>query len=60
MKKYVLLTTVFMAFALIFTACNKEGVYNPKQKISKIYTQNYYHLEKKLASERTCRNVDMG
>lgn len=46
MKKYGFLTTVCVIFALIFTACDKEGVYNPKQKISKIYAQYYYGLEK--------------
>jgi hypothetical protein len=46
MKKYGFLTTVCVGLALIFTACDKEGVYNPKQKISKIYAQSYYGLEK--------------
>lgn len=45
MKKYGLSTIVCVVFALIFTACDKEGVYNPKQKISKIYAQYYYDLE---------------
>lgn len=39
MKKYFVLTTVVAVFIVLFSACEKEGVYNPTQKISKIYTQ---------------------
>lgn len=36
-------TFLFLAFAciaMLFSSCNKEGVFNPKKKISKIYTSN--------------------
>lgn len=49
MKKSAFLTIVIIAFAIIFSSCYKEGVYNPKQKISKIYEQSYFGLEKILS-----------
>lgn len=49
MKKLSIFMSVIMIFAIIFTACNKEGVYNPKQKISKIYTQ--YSEEGELSTK---------
>lgn len=39
MNKHQFLMTVILSFAVLFTACKKEGVYNPKEKISKIYAQ---------------------
>lgn len=29
---------------MLFSSCNKEGVFNPKKKISKIYTSNSYTI----------------
>lgn len=40
MKKYFILTAVLMVFAVFITSCDKDGVYNPKQKISKIYHES--------------------
>ncbi len=37
MKKLIALTTTVMVFAIFMTSCQKEGVYNPKKKIEKIY-----------------------
>jgi len=39
MNKHQFLATIILSFAVLFTACKKEGVYNPKEKISKIYNQ---------------------
>lgn len=36
MKK-ITLTAMVLAVACMFAACTKEGVYNPKEKISKVY-----------------------
>ena len=43
MKKITILT--FACVALLFSACKKEGVFNPKQKISKIYTSATYSID---------------
>lgn len=40
MKKYFILTAVLMVFAVFITSCDKDGVYNPKQKISKVYHES--------------------
>ncbi|MBO6051568.1 MAG: hypothetical protein J6P65_06290 [Bacteroidales bacterium] len=40
-------TFLFLAFAcvaMLFSSCHKEGVFNPKKKISKIYTSNSYTI----------------
>ena len=37
MKKYFLLTTMLLMVSFFMTSCDKDGIYNPKQKISKIY-----------------------
>ncbi|MDD3691470.1 MAG: hypothetical protein PHO77_05250 [Bacteroidales bacterium] len=36
MKKCLVTTTVLMVFAVFFTACDKDGIYNPKEKIKTI------------------------
>ena len=36
MRKIVLLS---MVLSLFFLGCHKDGVYNPKEKIKRIYTQ---------------------
>ena len=43
MKKITIL--VFACVALLFSACQKEGVFNPKKKISKIYTSSSYTVD---------------
>lgn len=40
-------TFLFLAFvcvAMLFSSCNKEGVFNPKKKISKIYKYSSYSI----------------
>ena len=37
MRKFVLLLAILLPVAASFTSCKKDGVYNPKQKISRIY-----------------------
>jgi len=49
MKKYFVLSTVIMVFAIFLNACDKEGIYNPKEKIKAIYLQ--YEDEKKIQTE---------
>ncbi|HOS15749.1 MAG TPA: hypothetical protein PKX15_01805 [Bacteroidales bacterium] len=49
MKKYFVLSTVIMVFAIFLNACDKEGIYNPKEKIKAIYEQ--YEDEKKIQTE---------
>lgn len=39
MRKYVILLLTLALFAAFVTSCNKEGVYNPSKKISKIYEE---------------------
>lgn len=39
MKKITLFMTL-LSFAIAITSCNKDGVYNPKEKIDKIYVDN--------------------
>lgn len=34
----------FACVAMLISSCNKEGVFNPKKKISKIYTSNSYTI----------------
>lgn len=41
MKK-TFLFLAFVCIAMLFSSCNKEGVFNPKKKISKIYTYDTY------------------
>ena len=41
MKK-TFLFLVFACVAMLFSSCHKEGVFNPKKKISKIYTSSSY------------------
>ena len=43
MKKITIL--VFACVALLFSACQKEGVFNPKKKISKIYTSSSHTVD---------------
>lgn len=43
MKKFTILA--FACVALLFSACQKEGVFNPKQKISKIYTSTTFSID---------------
>ena len=41
-------TFLFLAFAcvaMLFSSCHKEGVFNPKKKISKIYTYSTYTVD---------------
>lgn len=42
MKKLVRLSVIVLACTLMMTSCNKEGQYNPKQKISKIVDSYTY------------------
>ena len=44
MKKITLLVAVF-TLVLLFVSCNKEGLYNPKKKIEKIYSSMEYKSE---------------
>ncbi|MDY0015338.1 MAG: hypothetical protein RBS13_03940 [Bacteroidales bacterium] len=37
MKKYLILTAASVLLLMFVTSCDKDGVYNPKEKISKIY-----------------------
>lgn len=37
MKKYLILTAVSALLLMFVTSCDKDGIYNPKEKISKIY-----------------------
>lgn len=53
MKKTVLIA-VAAAVALFFGACHKDGKYNPKQKISKIYSE-YYSTSAFRDNEETWR-----
>lgn len=46
MKKNILFILA-VCFAILFSACHKEGRYNPKKKISKIYT-TFYDDENRL------------
>ncbi|MDD3280501.1 MAG: hypothetical protein PHC83_02905 [Bacteroidales bacterium] len=39
MKKYIILTSVLILSVVLITSCDKEGMYKPGQKISKIYYQ---------------------
>ncbi|MBP5728020.1 MAG: hypothetical protein J6Y48_13195, partial [Clostridia bacterium] len=39
MKRTALLLAILLPVAASFTSCKKDGVYNPKQKISRIYRQ---------------------
>jgi len=50
MKKYFVLSTVIMVFAIFLNACDKEGIYNPKEKIKAFYLQ--YEDEKKNPNRR--------
>ncbi len=36
MKKYIVLASTLMVFAMFISSCDKDGIYNPKQKIAKI------------------------
>jgi hypothetical protein len=40
MKKYFVLASAITVVTIINTSCDKEGVYNPKEKISMIYVEN--------------------
>jgi hypothetical protein len=48
MKKYFVLASALVVVALINTSCDKEGVYNPKEKISKVYVDNGDEAGKEL------------
>ena len=37
MRKFVLLSVILLPLVASFTSCKKDGVYNPKEKISRIY-----------------------
>ncbi len=37
MRKFVLLWAMLLPVAVSLTSCHKDGVYNPKEKISRIY-----------------------
>ncbi len=52
MKKNILILVVLLASVVMFSSCEKEGVYKPKEKISRIFTQ-YGSNAKKLSQTWT-------
>ena len=44
MKK-TFLVLAFACVAMLFSSCHKEGVFNPKKKISKVYTYSTYTVD---------------
>lgn len=55
MKK-ITLTAMVLAVACLFAACTKDGVYNPKEKISKVYESSSYRYS--VGDNTTTSSVD--
>ena len=51
MRKFVLLWAMLLPVAVSLTSCHKDGVYNPKEKISRIYYQGSGQSAEKQLSE---------
>ena len=53
MRKFVLLSVILLPLVASFTSCKKDGVYNPKEKISRIYNaysspDPFFNFDKEL------------
>ena len=51
MRKFVLLWAMLLPVAVSLTSCHKDGVCNPKEKISRIYYQGSGQSAEKQLSE---------